>query len=97
MTRILKDLEMMNPVDLLCEDQHLLGVNLEDFVSTPADRRRIWQANLETGIAAAEHVNRKRDLPKTANTRTSRGHTSPTNNISYYNVAAVWLFMTNDE
>lgn len=83
MTLILNNLEMMNPEDLLLKDQYLLGVNLEDLAPSPADRRQVWQANLETAITAAEHVNRKTSR-KTVNTQAFRRHTPnyiPTNKV----------------
>ena len=49
-------------VDLLPEDQYILGINLEDLVTTSRDRRQVWQVNLETAIAAAEHDKRRRNL-----------------------------------
>ena len=56
MQRIMDDLEMMNLEDLLPEDQYLLGVDLEDLATASKDRRQVWQAKLETAVAAAEHV-----------------------------------------
>ena len=63
MNRILDDLEMVKPEDLLPEDQYLLGVDLEDLATASKDRRKVWKADLEYAVAAAEHVNRRRNLP----------------------------------
>ena len=71
---------MINLEDLFPEDQYLLSVNLEELASTPADKRQVWQANLETAIAVAEPVSRKQDLPKTMNTRSHTSNQRPTNN-----------------
>ena len=63
MKRIMDNLEMMNPENLLPEDQYLLGVDPEDLASAYKDRRQVWQAELETTVAATEHVNRRLNLP----------------------------------
>ena len=62
MQRIMDDLEMMNPEDLLPEDQYLLGVDLEDLATASKGRKQVWQAELETAVAAAEHVTRQLNL-----------------------------------
>ena len=54
---------MMNPEDILPEDQYLLGVDPEDLAISSKDRRQVWQAELKTAVAAAEHVNRRLNLP----------------------------------
>ena len=63
MQQIMDDLEMMNPEDLLPEDQYLLGVDPEDLATASTDRRQVWQAELETAVAAAEHVTTRLNLP----------------------------------
>ena len=63
MQRIMDNLKMMNPEDLLPEDQYLLGVDPEDLATASKDRRQVWQAELETAVAAAEHVTRRLNLP----------------------------------
>ena len=62
MKRIIEDLEMMNPEDLLPEDKYVLDVDPEDLATASKDRRQVWQEELETAIAAAEHVNRQLSL-----------------------------------
>ena len=63
MNCILDDLEVMNPEDLLPEDQFLLGINPEDLATAFKVRRQVWQANLEPAVATAEHDSRRRNLP----------------------------------
>ena len=45
------------------EDQYLLGVDPEDLATASTDRRQVWQAELETAVAAAEHVTTRLNLP----------------------------------
>ena len=54
---------MMNPEDLLPEDQYLLGVDPEDLAALSKDRRQVWQAELETAVAAAEHATTRLNSP----------------------------------
>ena len=63
MKQIIDDLEMMNPEVLLPEDQYLLGVDPEDLATASKDRRQVWEAKIETAVAAAEHINRRLNLP----------------------------------
>ena len=63
MQRIMDDLEMMNPEDLLPEDQYLLGVDPEDLATASKDRQQVWQAELKTAVAAAKHVTTRLNLP----------------------------------
>ena len=63
MQRIIDDLEMMNSEDLLPEDQYLLGVDPEDLETASKDRRQVCQAELDTAVAAAEHVTTRLNLP----------------------------------
>ena len=37
---------MMNPKDLLPEDQHLVGVDQKDLTTSSKGRRQVWQENL---------------------------------------------------
>ena len=61
MERILNQLEMTDPEDLLPEDQYLLGVNPEDLTKSTCDGKRSWQTNLKTAIISAKHAKWKRD------------------------------------
>ena len=63
MQRILDDLEMMSPEDLLPEDQYLLGVDPEDLAASSKVKRQVWQAELETAVAAAEHATIRLNSP----------------------------------
>ena len=62
MNRILDNLEMMNPEDLLPGDKYLLDVDPEDLATAFKDRRQVWQADLKTAVTAVEHVNKRRNL-----------------------------------
>ena len=46
---------MMNPEGLLPEDQYFVGIDPEDLATASKDRRQVWQAELKTVVAAAEH------------------------------------------
>ena len=61
MNRIMNQLEMTNPEDLLPEDRFLLDVDPEDLINTSPDGRQAWLANFDTAVASAEHEKRKRD------------------------------------
>ena len=63
MKQIIEDIEMMNPEDLLPEDQYLLGADPKDLATASKDRRQVRRAELETAVAAAEHVNRQLNVP----------------------------------
>ena len=76
MQRIMDDLEMMNPEDLLPEDQYLLGVDPEDLATASKDRQKVWQAELKTAVAAAKHVTTQLNYLPNASMKTYRQHTS---------------------
>ena len=63
MQQIIDDLEMMNPEDLLPEDQYLSGFDPEDLATASKDRRQVWQAELKTAVAAAKYVTTRLNLP----------------------------------
>ena len=56
MERIINQLEMTDPEDLLPEDLYLLDVDPEDLAKLTRDGRQSWQTNLETALIAAEHA-----------------------------------------
>ena len=41
-----------------------MGADPNNFTSTSTYRRQVWKTNLETVIAAVDHVNMEQDLPK---------------------------------
>ena len=53
---------MMNPEDLLPEDQYPLGADPEDHATPSKDRRQIWQAEIDTAVVAAGHATRQLNL-----------------------------------
>ena len=61
MERIVNQLEMTDPEDLLPEDLYLLDVDPEDLAKSTRDGRQSWQTNLETALIAAEHEKQKRE------------------------------------
>ena len=63
MKRILVNLEIINPEHQLPKDQFSLSVDLEDLATSSKDRSQVWQADLKTAVATAEHVNRRLNLP----------------------------------
>ena len=62
MERIIHQLEMTDPEDLLPEDQYLLGVDPEDLAKASPDGRKTWRSNLETSIiVVAENYKQRRE------------------------------------
>ena len=62
MERIINQLEMTDPEDLLPDDLYLLDVDPEDLAKLTRDGRQSWQTNLETALIAAEHAKQKREF-----------------------------------
>ena len=61
MERIINQLEMTDPEDLLPEDQYLLEVDPEDLAKASSDGRKTWHSNLETALIVAENHKRRQE------------------------------------